>query len=82
MESEAHRQIAFERHSRYSTLETASNKHWSDPRNLTAIKNIASDEPNVLESLAPAFQRYNEEQFTTVKLPGGSQSVWKTDAKQ
>ncbi|KAK3047387.1 hypothetical protein LTS18_013169, partial [Coniosporium uncinatum] len=46
-----------------------------------AIKNIASDEPNVLESLAPAFQKYNEEQFTTVKLPGGSQSVWKTDAK-
>ncbi|KAF2837465.1 F-actin capping protein, alpha subunit [Patellaria atrata CBS 101060] len=39
----------------------------------SAIKTITGD--NSLQSLAPAFQKYNEEQFTTVKLPGGSQSV-------
>jgi hypothetical protein len=28
-----------------------------------------------MKHLGPAFQKYNEEQFTTVKLPGGSQQV-------
>jgi len=29
----------------------------------------------LVNELGPAFQKYNEEQFTTVKLPGGSQPV-------
>lgn len=29
----------------------------------------------MIKQLAPAFEKYNEEQFTTVKLPGGSQLV-------
>ncbi|KAF2802257.1 putative actin-capping protein alpha-2 chain [Mytilinidion resinicola] len=40
-----------------------------------AIKSILADDPSVLQSLAPAFEKYNEEQFTTVKLPGGSEEV-------
>lgn len=28
-----------------------------------------------MKELGPAFQKYNEEQFTTVKLPGGSEPV-------
>jgi capping protein alpha len=29
----------------------------------------------LVNDLAPAFQKYNEEQFATVKLPGSSQQV-------
>ncbi|KAF2097980.1 F-actin capping protein alpha subunit [Rhizodiscina lignyota] len=43
------------------------------PNVTTAIKSIVGDKP--LSDLQPAFEKYNEEQFTTVKLPGGSQSV-------
>ncbi|KAF2825361.1 hypothetical protein CC86DRAFT_394997 [Ophiobolus disseminans] len=39
-----------------------------------AIKSIIEND-NVDSKLAPAFQRYNEEQFTTTKLPGGSTEV-------
>ncbi|KAK4463812.1 F-actin-capping protein subunit alpha [Cladorrhinum samala] len=39
------------------------------------IKSLTSSEPNLVAELGPAFQKYNEEQFTTVKLPGGSQPV-------
>ncbi|KAI9736527.1 MAG: F-actin-capping protein subunit alpha [Claussenomyces sp. TS43310] len=37
------------------------------------IKTLTS--PDVVAQLGPAFQKYNEEQFATVKLPGGSQHV-------
>ncbi|KAK3705707.1 F-actin-capping protein subunit alpha [Vermiconidia calcicola] len=36
------------------------------------IKALASSET---QSLEPAFKKYNEEQYTTVKLPGGSETV-------
>ncbi|KAF2009445.1 F-actin-capping protein subunit alpha [Aaosphaeria arxii CBS 175.79] len=39
-----------------------------------AIKSILGDD-NVSSELSPAFEKYNEEQFTTVKLPGGSNEV-------
>ncbi|KAK1832392.1 F-actin capping protein alpha subunit-domain-containing protein [Podospora conica] len=39
------------------------------------IKNLTNNSPNLLRELAPAFERYNEEQFATVKLPGSSQLV-------
>jgi len=39
-----------------------------------AIKSILGDE-NVETELAPAYQKYNEEQFTTTKLPGGSTEI-------
>ena len=39
-----------------------------------AIKSIVGDN-NVETELAPAYQKHNEEQFTTTKLPGGSQDV-------
>ncbi|KAF1982116.1 F-actin-capping protein-like protein subunit alpha-2 [Aulographum hederae CBS 113979] len=41
----------------------------------TAIKNIVAEDQSLLQSLGPAFEKYNEEQFTTVKLPGGSREV-------
>lgn len=40
----------------------------------TAIKSILGDD-NVQSELTPTFEKYNEEQFTTTKLPGGSQDV-------
>lgn len=39
------------------------------------IKNLTSDQPNLLQSQDAAFKKYNEAQFSTVKLPGGSQQV-------
>lgn len=32
-------------------------------------------EPSLVKELGPAFQKYNEEQFTTAKLPGSSEPV-------
>jgi len=39
------------------------------------IKTLTADQPLLLQSQIEAFKTYNEEQFTTVKLPGGSQEV-------
>jgi len=39
------------------------------------IKALTVDAPNLISQLGPAFEKYNEEQFTTVKLPGSSQHV-------
>lgn len=36
---------------------------------------LTSEEGDIIPSLAPAFERYNEAQLTTVKLPGSSQEV-------
>jgi hypothetical protein len=43
---------------------------------LTDIKSLTLDSnPDIVNNLAPAFEKYNEEQFVTVKLPGSSQPV-------
>jgi len=39
------------------------------------IKALTIDTPNLVSQLGPAFEKYNEEQFATVKLPGSSQPV-------
>ncbi|KAH0551660.1 F-actin-capping protein subunit alpha [Trichoglossum hirsutum] len=39
------------------------------------IKALTVDEPGLLQSLEPAFEKYNTEQLATVKLPGSSQQV-------
>ncbi|KAI0009237.1 putative F-actin-capping protein [Xylariaceae sp. FL0662B] len=39
------------------------------------IKTLTINEPDLVSKLTPAFERYNEEQFVTVKLPGSSQQV-------
>jgi len=39
------------------------------------IKALTVSSPNLITQLGPAFEKYNEEQFATVKLPGGSQHV-------
>jgi hypothetical protein len=39
------------------------------------IKALTVESPNLVSQLGPAFEKYNEEQFTTVKLPGSSQLV-------
>ncbi|KAI0391094.1 subunits of heterodimeric actin filament capping protein Capz [Xylariaceae sp. FL0594] len=39
------------------------------------IKNLTVSEPSLVSKLGPAFEKYNEEQFITAKLPGGSQPV-------
>ncbi|KAL8924884.1 MAG: hypothetical protein Q9208_003767 [Pyrenodesmia sp. 3 TL-2023] len=39
------------------------------------VKKLTVNEPKLLDSITPAFQKYNEEQLTTVKLPGSSTST-------
>ncbi|KAJ5051873.1 uncharacterized protein L3040_001636 [Drepanopeziza brunnea f. sp. 'multigermtubi'] len=39
------------------------------------IKALTIDTPSIVSQLGPAFEKYNEEQFATVKLPGSSQHV-------
>lgn len=39
------------------------------------IKVLTTSTPNAVSELGPVFQKYNEEQFVTVKLPGSSQQV-------
>ncbi|KAH8601134.1 F-actin-capping protein subunit alpha [Bisporella sp. PMI_857] len=39
------------------------------------IKALTVSSPSLITKLGPAFEKYNEEQFTTVKLPGSSQNV-------
>jgi capping protein alpha len=39
-----------------------------------AIKTLSGD-ANITSTLEPALQKYNEEQFTAVKLPGASSTV-------
>jgi capping protein alpha len=39
------------------------------------IKSLTIDSPTLIKQLGPAFEKYNEEQFATVKLPGSSQNV-------
>ncbi|KAI8959326.1 2-oxoisovalerate dehydrogenase beta subunit [Daldinia sp. FL1419] len=39
------------------------------------IKALTFNEPDIVSKLGPAFERYNEEQFVTAKLPGSSQQV-------
>jgi len=39
------------------------------------IKALTINTPNLVSQLGPAFEKYNEEQFATVKLPGSSQQV-------
>ncbi|KAI3320311.1 subunits of heterodimeric actin filament capping protein Capz [Xylariaceae sp. AK1471] len=39
------------------------------------IKNLTVNEPSLVSNLGPAFKKYNEEQFASVKLPGSSQQV-------
>ncbi|MCJ1465229.1 F-actin-capping protein subunit alpha [Pseudocyphellaria aurata] len=39
------------------------------------IKALTPNDPALLQSAKPAFESYNEEQLTTVKLPGGGKPV-------
>jgi len=39
------------------------------------IKALTVSTPSLIQELGPAFEKYNEEQFTTVKLPGGTRHV-------
>lgn len=43
---------------------------------VSGIKALTSDDdPTLISKLKPAFQKYNEEQLTCVKLPGAVQYV-------
>lgn len=39
------------------------------------IKALTASSPDIVSQLTPAFEKYNEEQLVTVKLPGSSQPV-------
>ena len=40
---------------------------------------MAGNDASLLQSLEPAFRKYNEQQYATVKLPGSSEAVWIKD---
>jgi capping protein alpha len=44
--------------------------------NVADIKTLAGNDASLLQSLEPAFRKYNEQQYATVKLPGSSEAVW------
>ncbi|KAJ5175803.1 F-actin-capping protein subunit alpha [Penicillium canariense] len=63
-----------------STIELASSFIEGAPPGELAdvvadVQALMSDGTDILPSLAPAFERYNESQLATVKLPGSSQEV-------
>ncbi|OOF98875.1 hypothetical protein ASPCADRAFT_204587 [Aspergillus carbonarius ITEM 5010] len=63
-----------------STIELASSFIEGAPPGELAdvvadVKALTSDGPDIIPSLAPAFERYNQSQLATVKLPGASQEV-------
>ncbi len=39
------------------------------------IKALTISKPGLVSELGPAFEKYNEEQLVTIKLPGSSQQV-------
>jgi capping protein alpha len=39
------------------------------------IKALTIENPSLQDKLGPAFQKYNEEQLVTAKLPGSSEAV-------
>jgi hypothetical protein len=43
------------------------------------IKALTVSSPDIVSELTPAFEKYNEEQLITVKLPGSSQPVWEIE---
>lgn len=45
----------------------------------TDVQALTSEGDDIIPSLLPAFERYNESQLTTVKLPGSSQEVRAND---
>lgn len=45
------------------------------PHTLQDIKALTEDDPALVERARPAFQKYSEEQLTTVKLPGSGKNV-------
>jgi capping protein alpha len=47
--------------------------------NVADIKALAGNDASLLQSLEPAFRKYNEQQYATVKLPGSSEAVWIAD---
>jgi hypothetical protein len=48
-------------------------------KNVADIKTLAGNDASLLQSLEPAFRKYNEQQYATVKLPGSSEVVWTVD---
>ncbi|RYO97056.1 hypothetical protein DL765_011354 [Monosporascus sp. GIB2] len=60
---------------RFNFPDVATNKVTPQLADVVAdIKNL-TDEPDIVSQLGPAFEKYNEDQFVTVKLPGSSQHV-------
>ena len=52
-----------------------SNNVESQRSILLDIRKLTTSDPELLQSAKPAFEKYNEEQLTTVKLPGSEKDV-------
>ena len=48
---------------------------------LADIKALAGNDASLLQSLEPAFRKYNEQQYATVKLPGSSEPVRRAEER-
>ncbi|OAQ98832.1 hypothetical protein LLEC1_05742 [Akanthomyces lecanii] len=69
-----HNSLAFERfHLPDITTNLRLSQQLADV--VADIKTLTASSPNLLSQLGPAFQKYNEDQLVTVKLPGSSESV-------
>ncbi|KAF5134478.1 F-actin-capping protein subunit alpha [Metarhizium anisopliae] len=58
-----------------SQVETVSAFVEGAPPGEANIKALTVSSPDIVSELTPAFEKYNEEQLVTVKLPGSSQPV-------
>ncbi|KAI1480484.1 2-oxoisovalerate dehydrogenase beta subunit [Daldinia eschscholtzii] len=58
-----------------TALETVESFVEGAPPGEVHIKALTFNEPDIISKLGPAFERYNEEQFVTAKLPGSTQQV-------
>lgn len=61
-------------HRRYSRFLPDTNTTCTKPLDID-IKALTLSSPSLISQLGPAFEKYNEEQFATVKLPGSSKHV-------
>jgi hypothetical protein len=69
----------------YSSTPPASSKRLDAESLQLDIKALTIENPSLVSQLGPAFEKYNEEQFATVKLPGSSQNVspgWQDTGEQ
>ena len=60
---------------RTAPMSPENNRSQTHYHHLSDIRALTPSDPALIEKARPAFQKYNEDQLASVKLPGGSQNV-------